>query len=140
MFVPKYFKAHEFIPPSIYKKWGERSFMFMDERVLNLADAIRKELGPLTVNNYYWGKDRKWSGLRNPDSPYYSQTSQHTFGRAADGILRDISTDDARAAIKSGAINNTLEELGCGLTLEDGVSWLHFDVRNSGFGVHSFKP
>ena len=80
MYKCKHFKAHELVPPAIYDKFGERSFMFLDDRLLKLCDALREEFGSATINNYKWGGDRVASGLRSPDSPYYSPTSQHSFG------------------------------------------------------------
>ena len=81
----------------------------------------------MTVNNYYWGKNREWSGLRTSDSPYYSAFSQHTFGRAADCLFSGISAEEVRQDILANPQDNDFKLIG---SLELGVSWLHFDVRN----------
>ena len=140
MYKCKHFKAHELVPPAIYDKFGERSFMFLDDRLLKLCDALREEFGSATINNYKWGGDRVASGLRSPDSPYYSPTSQHSFGRAVDILFKDYSAERVRSDIKD---DSTIWQNGTGLnsiTLEDGVSWLHIDIRNGKAGVNSFKP
>ena len=140
MYKCKHFKAHELVPPAIYDKFGERSFMFLDDRLLKLCDALREEFGSATINNYKWGGDRVASGLRSPDSPYYSPTSQHSFGRAVDILFKDYSAERVRSVIKD---DSTIWKNGTGLnsiTLEDGVSWLHIDIRNGKAGVNSFKP
>ena len=79
------------------------------------------------MNNWYWGRDREWSGLRTKDSPYYSDYSQHTFGRAADCLFRDHNTDQIREDILANPDDLAFELIG---SLELSVSWLHFDVRN----------
>ena len=140
MYKPKHFKAHELVPPEIYKKWGDRSFMFIDDRLLRLIDALRDEFGSATINNYKYGGDRQWSGLRTNGSPYYSRTSQHSFGRAADIIFSNIDAEQVRGEIKEDP-QFWLNSAGCdSITLEDGVSWVHVDVRNGAKGINSFSP
>lgn len=140
MYTCKYFKAHELVPPEIYEKFGKRSYMFMDDRLLRLCDALRLKFGSATINNYEYGGDRVASGLRSPDSLYYSPTSQHSFGRAVDIIFSKVSAEYVREQIKKEPIY-WLSDAGVeSITLEDGVSWLHIDIRNSGAGVNSFKP
>jgi len=139
MYICKHFKAHELVPPAIYEKFGERSFMFLDERLLKLCDALREEFGSATINNYKWGGDRVASGLRSPDSPYYSPTSQHSFGRAVDILFKDYTAEEVRASLKNKG-NNWLGHGVTSITLEDGVSWAHIDIRNAEDGIHSFKP
>jgi len=138
MFKCKYFAAHELVPPAIYDKWGERSFMFMDDRLLHIIDTLREEFGAATINNYKFGGDRQWSGLRTSDSPYYSPTSQHSFGRAADVLFRGHSAEKIREFIK----NDSWLVLDCAtsVTIEEGVNWLHIDVRNNNEGLNYFKP
>ena len=140
MYKCKYFKAHELVPPAIYDKFGERSFMFLDDRLLKLCDALREEFGSATINNYKWGGDRVASGLRSPDSPHYSPTSQHSFGRAVDILFKEFDSEHVRNSIKKHS-NFWCDDMGVdSITLEDGVSWLHIDIRNGKAGVNSFKP
>lgn len=142
MYICKHFKAHEVVPPEIYEKFGERSFQFLDDRLLKLCDALRDTFGSATINNYKWGGDRVASGLRSPDSPYYSPTSQHTFGRAVDILFKSYTADQVREHIKKFPDEFVgFEDLGINsITLEDGVSWTHIDIRNGKAGVNSFKP
>lgn len=144
MFKPKYFKTQEFVSPGVYEARGEKAIQLMDIRILRLADALREEFGPATINNWAWkgeGDDsRKWSGLRDPSSPWFSPYSQHTFGRAVDMVFKNHSAEDIRNKIKT----HPIFWLNAGgtesITLEDGVSWLHIDVRNNVEGVQSFLP
>ena len=81
--------------------------------------------GTMTINNYMWGGDREWSGLRTPDSPYFSPTSMHTFMQAADIVFSHYPSIDVRSDIIS---NPGVYPFIKGLELD--VTWVHIDVRN----------
>ena len=95
----QYFKIHELVPPHVYKERGEKAWELIDDRILKTIDMLRKDLGEATINNYEFGGDRQWSGLRTPDSPFYSPYSQHTFGRAVDILFKDVSAETVRKFI-----------------------------------------
>ena len=133
----KYFKIYELVPPKVWTARGEKAWQLLDPQLIKIIDALREEFGRATINSYKWGGDRQWSGLRTPDSPYYSKYSQHTFGRAADIIFNDISAADVRKAILAKP-DKWLEISPC-ITLEDDVSWVHVDTRNRE-GLNLFKP
>ena len=78
----------------------------------------------MTINNYMWGGDRGWSGLRTKDSSYYSPTSQHSLGKAIDCIFSAYDVEEVRQYI----LNNPDEFPHIG-GIELNVSWLHLDVR-----------
>jgi hypothetical protein len=132
MYTPKHFVIQEFIPPDVYEKWGAKSIMFVDERVLITADALREALGPMIVNTWHSPKlikaygMRTESGLRSMETKTGAQWSQHKFGRAADALFARHSA----AAVRKFVITNIKDfpHIGC---IEDGVSWFHFDVRNT---------
>jgi len=122
----KYFKAHELVDRETYKKYGERSFRFIDPRLIETIDQLKEDFsnGTITINNYLWKGDRANSGLRLPGSEYHSTYSQHSFGRAVDMIFSRYSTKRVRKHI--------LENLDKyphvkGLEI---ASWLHIDTRN----------
>ena len=121
------FSIHELVPPNVFYNRGEKAWELLDERLLITLDSLRSRYGQMTVNNYYWGKNREWSGLRTSDSPYYSAFSQHTFGRAADCLFSGISAEEVRQDILANPQDDDFKLIG---SLELGVSWLHFDVRN----------
>lgn len=121
----KHFEIHELVPPDVYQERGEKAWQLMDDRILMALDALRDKFGPLTVNNWKWGGDRKWSGLRTEDSPYGSRYSQHRFGRAVDFISQDHTAEEIRQYI----LNNRDEFPGV-MSMELGVSWVHIDCRN----------
>ena len=123
----KYFKIHELLPQHIYQEYKDKGWKFIDARIIESIDTLKEHfnLGTMTINNYYWGGDRKWSGLRTPKSPYYSETSQHSFGRAVDIIFSEYTAEEARNYI----INNP-DKFPHIKGIELGVSWLHIDTRN----------
>ena len=123
-----HFAIHELVPEGVYKARGELAWSLMDERVLKTIDRLRERYGPMTINNYKWGGSRSWSGLRTPDSPYFSQYSQHTFGRAIDCLFADISAEDVRKDINANPNHPDFELI---TAIEEGVSWLHIDCRNT---------
>ena len=126
MYKCKHFAIHELVPPDVYKERGERAWELLDDRLLITVDALRDMYGQMTINNYFWNGPRHWSGLRTPDSPYYSPYSQHTFGRAADCLFEVHTAEHVRNEILA---NRTMfEHIN---SIELGVSWLHFDVRNT---------
>lgn len=135
---PKYFVLQEYVPPAIYQKWGETAWEFIDERLLMMDDLLREKFGPMVINTWHspalvqkYGL-REWSGLRTPDSPFYSPTSQHC-GRASDKLLVRGSVDAAREYI----ISNPYEfPLIGGIELK--VPWLHTDVRSFN-GIKQFS-
>lgn len=135
----KHFAIHELVPPKVYMARGEKAWELIDVNLIRLIDAMREEFGRATINNYKWGGDREWSGLRTPESPWYSANSQHTFGRAVDILFQDISAADVRKRMTENP--DKWIAICPMITLEDDVSWVHIDVRNNtSEGIRLFKP
>jgi len=135
----KYFKIHELVPPAIYQSRGEKAWELIDVNLIKLLDELRESYGQATINDYLFGGSRMWSGLRTADSPYFSVTSQHSFGRAVDIIFKDISAEEVRQSM----LKNESKWLSIYpyITLEDDVNWTHIDVRNNPEkGIRLFKP
>jgi len=133
-YIPSYFGISELVPPSVHNERGEKAWELLDPLLLESIDAVRKMFGPMVINNWASGGDRQWSGLRTPDSPYYSKYSQHSFGRAADMLPQDADVNEIRSYI---ILNPAKFPLITGIELN--VSWLHIDVRNTK-GVKTFNP
>ena len=126
MYIPKFFKAYELVPPEIYELRKEKCFELIDVRVLITLDDLRRFFGPCIVNDWHWGGHFEQSGLRTIDAPEFSPTSQHTFGRAMDCKFEETSADKIRQfVIENRAFFPHIT------FLEDDVDWFHFDVRNT---------
>jgi len=134
----KHFIIQELVDPVTYNKFGERSWWFIDPDLIKIIDALREEFGSATINNWKWGGDRSWSGLRTSASPWYSTYSQHSFGRAADIIFKNHEAEEVRQAMI--ADPDKWLEIVPHITLEEGVSWVHVDVRNDVRCIRTFKP
>lgn len=140
MYIPKYFKPQELVPKSVYEERGIKSLQLIDDRLLRIADYLRDRFGSITINNWSYGGNRTQSGLRIQGQQYYRPYSQHSFGRALDMIFNERNAQEVRTWLKESA-----NEICClfdieGFTVEEGVSWLHIDLRNNGKGYNSFRP
>lgn len=134
MYQCRHFAIHELVPPKVYADRANKAWELLDSNLLITIDALRDEYGRMTVNNYIFGGDREWSGLRTPESPYYSPYSQHTFGRAADSIFEDITAEEVREDIF-----NHPEKFPLIMSIELDVNWLHCDVRNC-TRIKTYRP
>ena len=136
------FVIQELVPRHIFLKRGLKSWQLLDWRALKTLEWVRDHLGSTTVNNWHVGGEYSQSGLRTFE--FYMQgqknlrpdyiakqmitdsLSQHKFGRAFDCKLKNHTAEDARKYIKN---NWDLFGLNWAITLEEDVSWLHFDCR-----------
>ena len=125
MYIPKFFKAYELVPPEIYASRKNKSFELIDVRVLITLDDLRMFFGPCIINDWYWGGHFEQSGLRTVDAPEFSPTSQHTFGRAMDCKFKEASAETVRKFVIETRLLSHIT------FLEDDVDWFHFDVRNT---------
>jgi len=126
----KYFKIHELVPEKLYESVHEDLLWSMiDSRLITVIDKLKEKFnhGTMTINNYYWNGDRKWSGIRTKDSKYYSDGSQHSIGNAVDIIFSNYNASDIREYI----LENQDEFPGIGGVEDfDGMGWVHIDTRD----------
>jgi hypothetical protein len=118
----------EYIPKSVYKKYINKPWILIgliDNRLIKADQLLRDYFGEVTINNWFDGGIRNWSGLRTSDSPEFAPESQHTFGRASDKIFKNATAEEVREYIK-----NSYKTLGI-TCIEDKVTWVHSDVRNT---------
>lgn len=116
----------EYIPEAMYRKYEDRPHILIgliDRRLVEADQQLRDKFGRVAINNWWGDGNRNWSGLRTPDSPYYSRTSQHSFGRASDKIFKEATAEEVRNYIKA-----NWQTLGI-TCIEDNVTWVHSDVR-----------
>lgn len=136
MYTCEFFAIHELVPKSVFEQRGESAWEFLDERLLRSLDLLRDRFGHMTVNNYFWGEEREWSGLRTPESPFYSPFSQHTFGRAADCLFAEVAAVEVRQFILARPNDPAYRFISA---IELDTDWLHFDVRNTE-RIKTFRP
>ena len=138
---PEYFRPEEFLDRETYArivKAGVNPWVLLDSRILFTADGIRDYFGvPVYLNNWVFGGDKQWRGLRNPKAPQYSPTSQHSFGRAIDAHIKDMTAEEVRQAILARPNDSRFRFI---MRLEGTVSWLHVDVANVPGRIVVFSP
>lgn len=129
--VSKNFIIQEFVPPSIYERFGESSIWFIDQRIILLAQFFRDMYGPITINNWHTGGIYDSRGFRPPNDPDGGFLSQHKFGRAVDLGFRNAPAEVVRNYIRKDFIRLN-KEFGL-TTIEEGTpTWVHLDLRHTG--------
>ena len=133
MYKCKHFVIKELVNPTLLAKIGEQTAWTMfDERLLRMADEIRRKYGPCTVN----ASGLTDCGLRDPQSTTGAKYSMHKIGRALDIHIRSIELQYAgNRPGKIKAYNRIRDELMLDprfdvLNFENGVSGLHCDTGN----------
>lgn len=94
------FDLRELIHPEIYESAGNRAINYLNPNLVTTLEDIRRYSGPVTVNNWHYGDDRRVyidSGLRSPKYPLKGRAthSGHYFGACADCKFSDKSVEDA---------------------------------------------
>lgn len=136
VYTPEYFKAWEVVPPGVYRVFGERSFMFINTRVLWTLDAMRQYFDkPIIVNTYKSGKlktlfgDFDERGFRSPASTTGAVLSPHKRGDAADLNVIGVGCPEVREEILAHQEHPAFRFITRIEAQTEG--WLHFDVVNT---------
>jgi hypothetical protein len=167
---PRHFREEEWFSEWVCKKntrngkIRKQIWRLVDSRITWTADALRDYFGPMYMNNWFWGGDKKGRGYRDPreiidydflyrtrgiltdpvidhvKTSYSSFSSQHCSGRALDATFKGIKAEEIREDIRKNPKARRYRFITC---VEDDVSWLHADVRNwerSQSGILFVKP
>jgi len=134
----KKFEIHELVPKTLFNNVHEEALWRMvPEQLIDNVDRLKDTFneGTMTINNYYWGGDREWSGLRTKESPWYSEHSMHTVFGATDSVWSSYSAEEVRKYI----LANQHKFPGI-RRIEGNVSWLHQDIKETGMGeIYVFR-
>lgn len=127
------FQIHEFVPKETYAKWGDqKSTWFIDPLIVQIAQALRDEFGPMVINGLLNGHQYNYSGYRPPDCKEGGKESQHRFGRGIDSKFKNFTVQEVYKKI----LENENLWLKRGLTTLEDIShtptWLHCDCRWTG--------
>lgn len=136
----RHFKLYELLPKELYID-EDMGWDLFDERILRTIDIIREIVGvKLICNNWYWKGKRNWSGARNKNSPDFRIGSCHSIREDRKVMALDVISPAMSAAEMRRLIVQRHTELPCPIRIEDGVSWLHVDVKEQvGYMVYFFK-
>lgn len=124
--VKQYFSVKELVCNHTYAKWGERSWQFLDTDYLQCLLIIRRDIlqAPMSCNHDGMSQRglrcNRCDIVRSKGSVYLSA---HIFGKAGDFTVKGMTAAEARKKILSMSYL-----LPCNIRMEDGVTWLHFDV------------
>ena len=124
--VGKFFKIEELVCDHTYERWVEKSWQFLDTDFLHCLLVIRRDILQVPmVCNHDQATER---GLRCNMCELVKEKeknylSSHILGKAGDFTVKGMTAQEARSRIR-----NMAHLLPCNIRLEDGVSWLHFDV------------
>jgi hypothetical protein len=97
----------------------------IDQRLIQADQKLRDVFGPVTINNWWVGGMRNWSGLRTKESSYYSSTSMHSAGKASDKLFKNFDSEEVQEWVKE-----HWKEIGI-TRMEIGVFWVHTDVKKT---------
>ncbi len=125
---PKGFELFELLDKVTYQTtthYGDRRWQWFDDRALITLEKLRDYAGTTFINNWYWGGDNQWGGLRPFNCSVGALYSQHKFGRAFDPKFTKKTADEVREYILSN--RDKFPYITC---LEIGVPWVHVDCRN----------
>lgn len=130
--ISPYFDIQELVCRHVYNKWGDRSWMFLEQKFLETLLVVRRDIlkAPMYCNDWQNGGSLTQRGRRcNMCQLVRSATEKgnvyltaHASGLAGDFTVVGMSAEDARRKI----INNK-SMLPYNIRLEGGVSWLHVD-------------
>ena len=134
--IKEYFGIEELVDKTVFDKYGEVAWKFMDELLLDCLLIIREELGkPMTINNWKWGGPFSQRGLRHNISPMvkkknYMYLSAHMFGKAVDFDVKGMTSVEVRGWIVANE-----DKLPCKVRLEKNmkgkpISWVHLDIMS----------
>ena len=124
--IRKFFHVSELVCEHTHSKWGERAWQFLDTDYLHALLIIRKDILQVPMTCNHDGAHQR--GLRCNLCPLVKEKdvvylSPHPLGKAGDFTPKGMTAEQARQRIIANA-----HLLPCPIRLEEGVSWLHFDV------------
>ena len=123
----KYFTVDELVSKEVYELLGDEAIKLFDPKALEVLEDVREILGiPLICNDWNTGGHRNNSGYRDLNCKIGAPKSAHRNGQAFDLISNVLSANEMRNRIQLCA-----HMLRHNIRMEDGVNWLHIDVKNT---------
>jgi len=134
--ITDYFCIEELVDKTVFDKYGQSAWKFIDKDLLACLLVIREGIGfPMTINNWKWGGSFSQRGLRhNMSSLVKNKTrlylSAHIFGKAVDFDVQGMTAVDVRKWIVDNA-----DKFPCKVRLErnmkgNPINWVHLDIMS----------
>lgn len=123
----KYFTVDELVSKEVYELLGDEAIKLFDPKALEVLEDVREILDvPLICNNWRSGGSRDDCGYRDLKCSVGASKSAHKTGQAFDLVSNVLSANEMRNRIQLCA-----HMLRHNIRMEDGVNWLHIDVKNT---------
>ena len=141
---PQWFALQELVCPHVFQKFGDRAWLFLDEKAVITLDWIRRTLDkPITVNDWAEGGEFSQRGLRCIQCSLVKEAcnkgdvylSAHILGRGFDFNVENMEADEVRIWL---ALNKN--KLPYNIRLESNVPWVHCDTYDNGNRLTLFNP
>ena len=124
----QHFRIEELVDRKTFEKWGQQCWMFLNPYALQSLDGIRNYFSrPVIANNWIFGGQSEWRGLRPSYCMIGATYSQHRFGNAFDIDVEGVEAEEVRQTIIRLKDNFLFQHINC---LETGIHYIHFDCRN----------
>ena len=126
------FRIEEFVPPETMRRWGDRSVWFTRVGVILFAQWLKDYSGGIvTINDWYYGGNYRYSGYRPPGCLVGAKESSHRRCDAIDVRVSTMGVGEVELLIreKFSFLNSEFGYTG----IEIGTSsWTHHDFRYTG--------
>lgn len=125
--VSKNFYLDEYIPKETYlqAETKEELINLIDPRLFESDQMLRDVFGSATINNWWVGGNRNYSGWRPVNCKIGAKGSDHKFGKASDKVFKNFSAKDVRVYIRK-----NFKKLGI-TKIEDDITWVHTSVAKT---------
>ena len=148
MYTCKHFHIYELVDPTVYSAYRDRAWGMFDPKILMALDGVREFFDtPVRVNNWFWGGQLQWRGLRTKVCKIGAAKSEHKLIHyrnrpphlcgAIDYDVRGMSAQDVRDQIVANQDNPLLQQI---TRLERGTSWVHMDCKPVERRIRVFIP
>jgi len=128
----------EYVPPTIFKQFGEMSIWFIDQRIVLFNEWLSEYCGvKAIVNDWHKGGQYHDSGFRDPLASIGAPHGQHFYGRATDSKVPEQDYEVLRDLIRSN-FKSLNARFGITTIEKDTPTWLHVDTRWTGLD-HLFE-
>ena len=148
MYTCKHFQIYELVDPTVYVYYRDGAWTMFNPKVLVALDGVREFFDvPVRVNNWFWGGQLQWRGLRTKVCKIGAAKSEHRLIHyrnrpphlcsAIDYDVQGMSAQDVRDQIVANQDNPLLQHI---TRMEKGTSWVHMDCKPVERRIRVFMP
>ena len=138
----KYFEPQELVSILHYNEFIDKNEIYnlFTNELKAVVVHIRESVGlPMTINNWHTYGAFQQRGYRDRTTTVGAPKSAHREGMAIDFDFRGITAERGRELI----IQKAMKGLPYPIRIEEGVNWIHIDVRRvftNDHKINYFRP